>query len=100
MGVVKVASIRPFLARPSPTSPLFPATDLQGRCYHPILQMGEGCTGFKCGCLCLQGSLTCLKRHIGERLPGLLSGDGGALVQVEGANTSLEECRVSQCQLG
>lgn len=36
----------------------------------------------------------------GRGSPGLLSGGWWAMVQVEGANTSLEECRMSQCQLG
>lgn len=76
MGVVKVASIRTLLARPLSYITSIPAIDLQGRCYHPILQMGEGCTGFKCGCLRLQGSLTCLKRHIGGEAPASLW-DGG-----------------------
>lgn len=39
--------------------------------------------------------------NMGRGSLGLLSGGWGwVMVQVEGANISLEECRVSQCQLG
>ena len=50
--------------------------------------------------MCLQGPLTFLKRHIGREATLGFSGGWWAMVQVEGANTSLEECRMSQCQLG